>query len=87
LNGIRFVVQDGRPVPCTNHVLADANRCRECLLRNGTQVGALHLAERALSGAPDGAYVEDLRRALGEAAGVLVNNLSWRYCWPLAHPG
>ncbi|MBM3499484.1 MAG: glycosyltransferase, partial [Armatimonadetes bacterium] len=59
---------------CGNHLLADPERCRDCLRRHEGQTGSLHAAERAISGAPSEDYVARLREALAGAAGVLVNN-------------
>jgi glycosyltransferase involved in cell wall biosynthesis len=74
LNGIRFVADRPGAPSCQNHLLADADRCRDCVARHQGQTGTLHAAERALSGAPADQYVALLREALADSAGVLVNN-------------
>lgn len=71
LNNLRFLPNGEQ---CTNHQLANAERCRNCVDRWAGSSGSLHQAERALAGVGTPRYEQALRRAFAEAEAVLVVN-------------
>jgi glycosyltransferase involved in cell wall biosynthesis len=59
---------------CDGNQLADAARCRRCLVEHAESSGGLHRVERRLCGVGSEAYDEVLLRAFAEAEAVLVVN-------------
>jgi hypothetical protein len=75
LNNLRLLTEpDGRARQCHLHQLATPEECRRCLGENGAASGALHQAERELSGVGTPEYHQLLLRSLREAEAVLVVN-------------
>jgi glycosyltransferase involved in cell wall biosynthesis len=75
LNNVRFLPEaEDRFRQCRLHQLAHPRDCARCLQERGHQSGALHQAERALSGAGTPAYHERLLRAVAQAEAVLAVN-------------
>ena len=75
LNNLRLLPKGpGQFEQCPRHQFATPAFCRQCLLERGDQAGALHQAERALSGVGSNEYDELLRKTLWDAEGVLVLN-------------
>ncbi len=75
LNNVRLLPEpEGRFRQCGLHQLARPEACVECVRQRGRFSGALHQAERDLSGVGTPAYVEKLRRAFADAEAVLVVN-------------
>jgi glycosyltransferase involved in cell wall biosynthesis len=75
LNNLRLLPEpSGRAGQCRLNLLDDPTDCAHCLARRGHFSGALHQAERALSGAGTVEYHAKLLRAFREAEAVLVVN-------------
>ena len=75
LNNLRLLVGPDRQVrQCGLHQLATATECGKCVDERGHLSGALHQAERALSGFGTEAYLNRLKNALQGAEAVLVLN-------------
>jgi glycosyltransferase involved in cell wall biosynthesis len=75
LNNVRLLPGPGGQVrQCGRHQLATPEVCAGCLRDNGRHSGALHQAERALSGVETPGYQERLRRCMTDAEAVLVVN-------------
>lgn len=69
LNNLRLFPDGGQ---CPTHQFASPETCVDCLSRLGRFSGALHQAERAISGVGSAKYPERLKRAFRNAAAVLV---------------
>jgi len=76
LNNLRLLPSRGGPVQCGGNQLTDASRCHHCLRLHAHQSGALHQAERALSGVGTPDYVALLQRSVQNATAVLVLSTS-----------
>ncbi len=75
LNNLRLLPDSGGTLhQCDRHQLANAADCRRCLQRRGAWSGALHQAERALSGVGTRQYDCILRQAYKNAEAVFVVN-------------
>jgi glycosyltransferase involved in cell wall biosynthesis len=75
LNNVRLLPgPHGRFAQCSLNQLATPDDCRACISERGHLSGALHRAERALSGVGTAEYDATLRRALRQAEAVLVLN-------------
>jgi glycosyltransferase involved in cell wall biosynthesis len=75
LNNVRLLPgPHGRFAQCSLNQLATPDGCRACISERGHLSGALHQAERALSGVGTAEYDATLRRSLREAEAVLVLN-------------
>jgi FkbM family methyltransferase len=75
LNNVRLLSdRSGGLHQCPRHQLATPAACVRCVQENGRFSGALHQAERALSGVGTSGYHERLVRVLAEAEAVLVVN-------------
>jgi glycosyltransferase involved in cell wall biosynthesis len=75
LNNVRLLPEpEGRVRQCGLHQLATPEQCVQCVRQRGSLSGALHQAERDLSGVGTPDYPAQLRRAFAEAEAVLVVN-------------
>ncbi|MBL8799297.1 MAG: glycosyltransferase [Planctomycetia bacterium] len=75
LNNVRLLPAPGGQFrQCGRHQLATPADCGGCVRDHGEFSGALHRAERELSGVGTAEYQERLRRAFAEAEAVLVVN-------------
>jgi|GEM_PF-639426 len=75
LNNVRLLPEGpGRFRQCSNHQLANPRACGDCLRQNGRHSGALHRAERALSGVGQPDYHDRLVSAFAGAEAALVVN-------------
>jgi glycosyltransferase involved in cell wall biosynthesis len=75
LNNLRLLVDDsGAFTQCPKSQLATGEDCRACVRLRARQSGGLHRAERELAGVGTPDYDKTLRRALQEAAAILVLN-------------
>jgi glycosyltransferase involved in cell wall biosynthesis len=74
LNNLRLLADKRGFRQCPQHQLATPDICWSCLEQRGRHSGALHRAERELSGVGTTAYDELLRQTLREAHAVLTLN-------------
>jgi len=75
LNNVRLLpAQDGNTKQCGRHQLATPAICHACCRDNEGLSGALHRADRALSGVGTTEYDAALRRAVAGAEAILVVN-------------
>jgi len=77
LNNLRLLMGErGEVTQCELNQFATPDGCADCLLNRGLSSGALHQAERALSGVGSPDYHSRLLRAFANAEAVLVLNPS-----------